>query len=145
MAEYYSNLQIYQIFTDFDVRLAYKFINWATDHEPWHSSAAAKNLNPSHITWLPPPLHPRPKMRALRGPRGLGSWPLVVWRSSPLGKAAVFSGRLCAEILAPSVPSPILYIYRELSLVKPYIGGFESHGLVIKHPGSVLSRFLFLI
>lgn len=97
MAEYYSNLQIYQIFTDFDVRLAYKFINWATDHEPWHSSAAAKNLNPSHITWLPPPLHPRPKMRALRGPRGLGSWPLVVWRSSPLGKAAVFSGRLCRD------------------------------------------------
>lgn len=51
----------------------------------------------------------------------------------------------CAEILAPSVPSPILYIYKELSLVKPYIGGFESHGLVIKHPRSVLSRFLFLI
>lgn len=106
MAEYYSNLHIYQIFTDFDVRLAYKFINWATDHEPWHSSAAAKNLSPSHITWLPPPLHPRPKLWALRGPRGLGSWPVVVWRSSLLGKAAVCSGRLCAEILAPSVPSP---------------------------------------
>lgn len=45
----------------------------------------------------------------------------------------------------PQCPAPILDIYKELSLVKPCTGGFESHGLVIKHPHSVLSRFLFLI